>query len=432
MKRQEIEYIEVSNLKLWSENPRDPVEIESSDYDIISKAIIDDKKKWDLQNFIDKMGLYYDLSELPTVVKENGTNIVYDGNRRIAVLKYLQDETLYQKLNGGLFFNEEPVELRNLTKIPCNVCDKETALKNIERKHTNNGTWGTLERDYFLYLHRNKEKSLFIQIDEQTGIISDNKKMNKRFVKDEMLTQKNLESIGFKYDSNSGIKSNYSEQENELILKNIVELVEDGIITTRKNRGRLIEPLLHKNPSLKNKISAFNPSKPKTKVIKKRELKPIANVPKTRKTPISKPKDILFGKTLELQSGRINDTYRAIDTIYSSGKENNAILSIVGMSLRFLLDVSAREYFSNVEPEKLKEDLLYKDFIKIARKEMNLSQEKVNYLALTNDWLDKNNSLDAVLAKFAHGSIPVSKDGILEKSYIVGDIVEYFFKKNIR
>ncbi|MDC1522921.1 hypothetical protein N8377_02350, partial [Flavobacteriaceae bacterium] len=100
--------------------------------------------------------------------------------------------------------------------------------------------------------------------------------------------------------------------------------------------------------------------------------------------------------------------------------------------LRFLLDVSAREYFSNVEPEKLKEDSLYKDFIKIARKEMNLSQEKVNYLALTNDWLDKNNSLDAVLAKFAHGSIPVSKDGILEKSYIVGDIVEYFFKKNIR
>ena len=126
MKRQEIEYIEVSNLKLWSENPRDPIEIESSDYDIISKAIIDDKKKWDLQNFIDKMGLYYDLSELPTVVKENGTNIVYDGNRRIAVLKYLQDETLYQKLNGGLFFNEVPIELRNLTKIPCNVCDKET------------------------------------------------------------------------------------------------------------------------------------------------------------------------------------------------------------------------------------------------------------------------------------------------------------------
>ncbi|WP_047789570.1 hypothetical protein [Tenacibaculum mesophilum] len=429
MKRQVIEYIEVSNLKLWSENPRDPIEFESSDYDIISKAIIDDKKKWNLQDFINKMGVYYDLSELPTVVKENGNNIVYDGNRRIAVLKYLQDEELYKKLNGGFFFNEEPKDLRNLTRIPCNVCDKETALKNIERKHTNSGTWGTLERDYFLYLHRNKEKSLFIQIDEQTGIISDNKKMNKRFVKDEMLTQKNLESIGFKYDTYDGIKSNYTPKDNERILNNIVELVEQGIVTTRKNRGKLKEPLLHKNPKLKETIQIFNTSKPKSKVIKQRDTKPIINTLKPRKTPITKSKDILFGKTLELRSGKINDTYRAIDTIYSSGKENNAILSIVGMSLRFLLDVSAREYFNDVEPDKLKEDSLYKDFIKVARKEMNLSQERVNYLALTNDWLDKNNNLDAVLAKFAHGSIPVSKDGILEKSYIVGDIVEYFFKK---
>ncbi|CAM1339266.1 hypothetical protein [Tenacibaculum aestuarii] len=430
MKKQQIEYLKVSNLKLWTENPRDPIDVESSDLDIISKAIIDDKKKWNLQDFLDKMGTYYDFSELPTVVRENGSNIVYDGNRRIAILKYLQDEELYQKLNGGLFFDEEPKELKSLTSIPCNVCDKETALKNIERKHTNSGTWGTLERDYFLYLHRGKEKSLFIQLDEQTGIISDNKKMNKRFVKDEILTQKNLESIGFKYDVGSGIKSNYSEEENLLILNNIVSLVEEGVITTRKYRGQLKEPLIQYDPSLEEKLKTFNPSIPRTKIIKQRETKTKVVPSKPRKTPVTKVNDILFGRTLELESGKINDTYRAIDSIYNYGKENNAILSIVGMSLRFLLDVSAREYFRKSEPDKLKEDSLYKDFIKVARDEMNLSHEKVNFLALTNGWLDKSNNLDAVLAKFAHGSIPVSKDGILEKSYIVGDIVQHFFRKN--
>ncbi|MGS0524880.1 hypothetical protein ACU8V7_06445 [Zobellia nedashkovskayae] len=183
MKKQNIEYIKVSQLKLWSENPRDPIETECSDFDIISKAIRDDKKKWNLKDFTLKMGLHYDFSELPTVVVEKGQNIVYDGNRRVALLKYLQDKELYTKLGGGLFPNEEPIDLINLTEIPCNVCDKETALINIERKHINSGSWGTLERDYFLYLHRNKAKSLFIQLDEQTGIISDNKKNESRFRK---------------------------------------------------------------------------------------------------------------------------------------------------------------------------------------------------------------------------------------------------------
>ena len=427
MKRQNIEYIAVSELKLWSENPRDPIETESSDFDIISKAILDDKKKWNLKDFTLKMGLHYDLSELPTVVVEKGKNIVYDGNRRVALLKYLQDKELYAKLGGGLFPNEEPIDLINLTQIPCNVCDKETALINIERKHTNSGSWGVLERDFFLYLHRKKEKSLFIQLEEQTGIISDNKKMNQRFVKDEMLTLKNLESIGFNFNPDNGIKSNYTKNETDLILDKIVELVDKKIVTTREYRGQLKEPLVNNNPKLKNTLNEFNPNKPKSRVSK--EKMTITPTLKPKKTPITKPKEIIFGRTLELQNGKINDTYRAIDTIFKSGKNDNSILGIVGMSLRFLLDITAREYFENTNPDKFKTDSLYADFIKIAKKEMNLNQKNINYLALTNQWLDSKHSLDGILAKFAHGSIPVSMDSILTNSYIVGDIVEHYFKK---
>lgn len=430
MKRQNIEYIAVSDLKLWSENPRDPIEIESSDFEIISKAILDDKKKWNLKDFTLKMGLHYDLSELPTVVVEKGKNIVYDGNRRVALLKYLQDKELYTKLGGGLFPNEEPIDLINLTQIPCNVCDKETALINIERKHINSGSWGTLERDYFLYLHREKDKSLFIQLDEQTGIISDNKKMNQGFVKTEILTIKNLEGIGFNIGSDNVIKSNYSKNETDVLLNNIVELVQNGIVKTRGNfRGKLKEPLIHNKPELKNTLQKFNTNKPKARVTKE---KPTTPIQQPRKTPVTKPKEIIFGRTLELQNGKINDTYRAIDTIFQYGKDDNSILSIVGMSLRFLLDVAAREYYTKVNPDKLNSDSLYGDFIKVAKKEMILSQKRINYISLTNDWLDSKNTLDAVLAKFAHGSIPVAKDGILEKSYIVGDILEHYFKKKVK
>ena len=343
MRKQNIESIKVSELQLWSENPRDPIDLESTDYQIISRALIDYKKKWNLQTFIKEMGAYYDLSELPTVVRINGQNVVYDGNRRIAILKYLQNQELYNQLGGGLFYKEEPTELKELTEIPCNVCDKQTALNNIERKHTNSGTWGPLERDYFLYLHRGKEKSLFISFDEQTGIISSNEKMNKRFVKDEMLTEQNLEKIGFKYNSNQGIVSNYSDEETEIILNNIVELVEKRIVYTRgKYRAKLKEPLQNEYPEIK--IKKFDETKKKKKLKRIRENNKNSQNTKKRKTPVRKSNEILFGKTLQLKPGRVNEIYSAIDSIYKNEKNTEAILAILGMSLRFLLEVGARVY----------------------------------------------------------------------------------------
>ena len=142
MAKQEINKIKISELKLWSENPRDPIDIASSDFDIIKRAIDDNPIEWNLNKLVIEMGNHYDFSEIPTVVYINKISIVFDGNRRVAVLKYLQDRELYSALTGKLFFNDDPNELRELNEIPCNVCDKDTALTNIERKHVNNGSWG--------------------------------------------------------------------------------------------------------------------------------------------------------------------------------------------------------------------------------------------------------------------------------------------------
>ena len=427
--KQEIIPIPINELNLWTENPRDPIEVESSDFEIIQRALSESKSKWDLQGLINKMGLYYDKSELPTVVEIENKYVVYDGNRRIAILKYLQDKEKFEKLNLSLYFDEEPTDLISFTEVPCNVCDIDTALKNIERKHTNSGDWGRLERDYFALKHLKKEKSHFISLDEQTGLITGNEKMNLRFVKDEMLTKDNLKQIGYEYKDGKFV-SNYDKKTSSRILNSIVDLVQKGIVSTRKNRKKLKEPLIKHNPDLNKVIKTFDDNKKShTLTYDKAKPKPKKLDKKPRKTQKSKENTTLFGKTLELKIGKVNDLYRAILNIYNKNENDATILPIVGMSLRLITEVAARIYFDNNDPSKAHKDQVYNDFLKIAKKEMNLKQADKNYLSLTTDWLDNKNNIEAVLAKYAHGNIPISRDGILKNSFVIGEILEYYYKK---
>ncbi|MBR0574429.1 MULTISPECIES: hypothetical protein [Pasteurellaceae] len=434
--KQQIITIPIDKLYLWTENPRDPVDTSFSDYEIIKKAVEDKNLKWELPKLVNKMGKYYDFSELPTVVEHNGKYIVYDGNRRIAVLKYLQNKELYQSLGGGLFFEDEPLELKELKNIPCNVCDKYTALINIERKHVENGTWKALDRDYFLYKHRGKAKSNFLIIEENTGIISTNSKLNQRFVKDEVFSEENLRSIGF-YINKGQILSSYDLQTSNDILNKVVELIAKNIVSTRNNRPSkkgVLKSILEKNTTIK--IEEFNPKKSQN----------ISNYPKnensyvrqiSRKTPVSNPhkRDILFGRTLVLRSSAINDLYSGICCLYDKVKNNDQnlfkTLPVFGMSLRLILDVAGREYFKK-DAEKANKDQLWKDFISVAKKDFKCLNdiEKLNFLSLSQGWLESGTNFEAPLGKWAHGTLPTSKQDILQLSYIVGDILEFYFKRD--
>src|SRR5690625_3055899 len=327
MPNQEIKEIAVSDLKLWSENPRDPLSKDTSDYEIVKRAI-SENKKWNLQSLINELGEYYDFSELPTVVKINGKWTVLDGNRRIAVLKYLQDPLLYQKLDGGLFFDNEPIKLKNLKVIPCNVCDLETALNNIERKHINSKSWGWLERDYFLHNFRNRNKSLFVQFEEQTQAISQNSALNKRFVKEEVLTKENLNALGFTLDKNNNLISNYAPDIQNEIIKAIVNLVREKKISTRKNRGDLITPF--KENFSKLKVKPYNSNKKVYPVrFKKEKIKKETTNTSPRKTRRTKNKDVLFGRKLILIPGRVNNLYSYLESTFRNVKDDSAALLVL-------------------------------------------------------------------------------------------------------
>lgn len=423
---QKIENINIDNLKLWTENPRDAIDTEANDLDIINKALLDNKNKWNLQGLLDKMGNHYDYSELPTVVKKGDNYIVYDGNRRVAVLKYLQNKELQDSLSVKLKIGENQQSLSEVTSLPCNICDVETALINIERNHLDSGDWGRLERDYFLTNHRKENKSNFVLIDEQTNLISSFPFLNKRFVKEELFIPEVLSKIGLNINEKDGLVTIYDKKTTNKILEDVTNLIKNKKISTRSNRKDILKPLLKHNPELKEIIKPYN-EKNKQKV-----KSTYAVAPKTtskRRTPKEKETNVLFGKELYLKKGRVNNLYIGIDKVFKQNKSDDYVLPIIAMSLRLLLETAAREYYKEHDPKISNNDQIYKDFLKLAKKNMGASKETENFLSLTDDWMSSKISLEAALGKYAHGNIIVTRSSVLKESTIIGDIINFYFRR---
>lgn len=145
-----------------------------------------------------------------------------------------------------------------------------------------------------------------------------------------------------------------------------------------------------------------------------------------RKTKTTSVNEILFGRKLELKIGPINNLYCALDDIYERFKNDLKFehkLPIIGMSLRLILDIASREI------TKTDDDQSYKRLLQKAKKEMFVDKKNQNYLALTNSWIDGKENMEGIFSKYAHGNIPVDKGNILKLSAIVGDILEFYFKK---
>ena len=238
--KQEIKNIPLKELILWSENPRDPISPNSNNETIISRALAN-TRKWELQKLANSMGNFYDFSELPTIVYHEGKPVVYDGNRRVA-LGLLAKGIV--NINHGI---------KNIPSyedsIPCNVCAKEIALQSIWRKHANSGSWDPLERDIFQHKHLDKEKSSFLVLNEATNIISNYPSLNQLFVKEEVFSQENLNKLGLVVKEGKLFTKN-SYENTVKILNDLVEKIQNKVISTRKNRGKSYEVLEPENQKI--------------------------------------------------------------------------------------------------------------------------------------------------------------------------------------
>lgn len=332
---QKVELINIKDLVLWTENPRDRVDPNVSDQEVANRALSDPYLKWTLSKLAKEMGDHYDFSELTTVVYHGKRPVVYDGNRRM----------ILAKISHGLVSVPErtKIELPQIPEeIPCNVCSRKIALLNVLRKHSDSGSWLPLERDFFLHKFMGQEKSLFLILEEDTGIITSNPHLNKRFVKEEIFREDILQSIGFSI-KNRKVNSLHSDDEALAILTDISNKVKNNVISTRENRGKVIEVLSPTSQRLlqQNKNNRLHRSKIKFHINTGQ-----AKLTVTRRTHVKKNE--LFGGKLFLRIGEVSNLYRDITDLYEfyRSKKNtlsNTFPGLIRMSLRLLAETSAKD-----------------------------------------------------------------------------------------
>lgn len=404
---QQVLPIKLSDLVLWSENPRDSITVSADNQAIADLALQDTRSKWSLKKLAIQMGAEFDFSELPTVVYHDKTPIVYDGNRRVILgllSKGLVTNNFGQVINYPFYPDE----------IPCNVCDQKTALEHILRKHADTGSWSPLDRDRFLNKFMGQEKSTFLLLDELTGLISSNPLMNQGFVRDEILSPGNLEKLGFKRDGKD-LLTRYDGNEAFEILSDLTKQINDEVITTRKKRGNPLDAL---GVDVQNKIEADknNPYKPlsKSPVFQV----PINPSPKKRTRRVKTEDFKIFGGNLYLKAGDVNNLYRDIQAIYEDyllnpRKFSAGLPALIRMSLRLLVELAA----SNLGITKF--DNYIKTYFSGAKS--NLDQETATFLSNHNV---KDTSLIALLQNGAHAYQSSSnKDQTIAISIIVGSML---------
>jgi len=339
---QQIKEIDINDLVLWTENPRDPIDSGASDQEIADRAWKDIDEKWNLLKLAKDMLTHYDLSELPTVVYHGDKPIVWDGNRRMILAKLKHDCV---KLDG---FDKS--KLPSIPrKIPCNVCSKQIAIQNVFRKHGDSGSWTPLDRDLFIHKFMGEPKSTFLKLDEETGIISSNPHLNKVFVKDEIFKNEKLKELGFEFDGEE-LKSRHSKEEAESILSDISRKVYSKVIDTRKSRGKVLDVLDKENRQLVTK----NSGKPLTKISLTPRTIPAATQSVKKQAPRTKKKSQeIFNGTLYLKVGQVSDLYRDIYDLYQhyikyKDDFSQYFPSLIRMSMRLLAEAAATDLKTNL------------------------------------------------------------------------------------
>lgn len=403
---QEIKKINLAELVLWTENPRDPISSKADNQVVVNRAIEDADGKWELPKLAHSMGELYDYSELPTVVYLEGKPVVYDGNRRVilALIKH--------KLVNAPDWTTATPEVER--EIPCNVCSEDIALKNIYRKHVLTGnSWNQLERDIFTYKFLGEKKSTFLILDEATdGFITRHPEMNQRFVKEEIFKENVLLDMGFSV-ANEKLRTRHSAEEVQTLLNDLWLKIRDKKISTRKSRGNPISILDQRSKDIihDNHDKAWRDC---TITTPDQSSVTLPVVP--RRSAVTKPlKTSLFGNKLILKPGNVNDLYRDLTSFYEyleqmPKKFSPKAIAFIRMGLRLLVETSAKDL-------SLKGADYYVDkYFADAKK--TLSADKKTFLSNQNI---KAETMPQLLNTGAHNYLlSLSKDQTIAMSIIIG------------
>ena len=450
--------IKISELSLWDENPRFPDKyFNQTEEELINFFLY--KKNFKIQELAEAIVRDFSLPQLEKIIvlELQDQNIVIEGNRRLSVYKLLANPELTQDEKLRAFFIDlsNKISINDEFELECLITsEKEEALKYVDRKH-NNGNfeigWGQAERDNFKARRgRASNKELFrIEISKIVKSLDLPEELKEQVLGKGYVTtffriidsKPAYDLYGFSFqDGKLKIKD---KDFNEKLKVIVYEVLNKKTLEGSKD---INTRTLNKNPEKEEYLKSVKKehSKKIDEIIEKHTQKDIfgkekVNIPKISnkkkrnvKTPITKPNEIIFGRTLELKQGKVNNLYRAIVKIYEQNSKNeiDIVLPIIGMSLRLILDVAAREYYKENNSEKFDENAPYKSFLKLIKKQFKDKKQKgiTNYLALS-DWLSSTYNFEGLLGKYAHGDIEFRQQDVLKNSLIIADILELYFKR---
>lgn len=445
-KKWKTENIAIKNLSLWDENAR----FSDKYFNLPEEELLEYflSTQFQVAKLAREIEKDFDLPQLEKLIvwRFGDSNIVLEGNRRIAAYKLMatpksagSQEQKFVEIGKQLGITED-------FEVECLVTDDlQQGYRFIERKHLNNNneiSWGSAEIAH----HKERrgkagEKELI-----RVGVT---KVVNGLDIADELkeavlgpgyvttfwrLTDQTpaQQSFGFSFDADKKLQIKDKDFDKKLkvivwdVLKNGKH---DGKLFSRLNNKEISEYL----QSISNQDYARVSNEIKEAESKKQtdlfgQEKIVLGDTRLRRTPISKGTDELFGKTLVLESGRVNDLYRALAEIDKKNRSNDAVLPFLGMALRLLVEVAARVYYENQgHKQNAKKDQVCEMFLKEAKKQLN--QQQKNNVSLTNEWLSDQRNLPAILDKYAHGNIVYKRADILKDSFIVADILDFYFGK---
>ena len=426
---QQVIEVPLEMLHLWTENPRDPVDKNATDSDIIRRAIKNDSGNWNLPQLLSEMGRRYCYNELPTIVLIEDRYIVYDGNRRVALLKCIQNPEIFEVATNSFWMMDVPENLKNQKSLPCNLCSLDIALDIVERTHASSKKWGKLQFEQFRYYHRGYPKGPLMVIDEAgDGIVSREKKLNEECVETRLLTEKNLNDIGMSI-KDGVLLSNHSVEESKSILKDIAETRSRNLTSYRTNPGRLKDALCELDHEKYDCIAPFDESGFVVRVAPSDVgVLDGAKGVRLRKKCACKHDFKLFNGVLRPKGVKSNNLYRAIDDMYldykKQPKKKNGYLPIIAFSIRLLLEVCAREYYASDSAVRHDESGALKSFLKEAKKSLReLPFEERNELSLQAEWLRGDYNFDGIIAKWAHGLLLANEGSVMRASIVAGDII---------
>ena len=452
MKNWKTEKIAIKDLWLWDENPRFPQEYFSKTEEELIDYFLK-RKDLKIPEFTKEVIKDFDLPQLENLVvlEFNGKKIVLEGNRRLVAYKLLANPKFIKGDNGlSKQFEElgKSKKITDLFMLKANVTlDKEEGLRYVDRKHNKNNNeigWGEPERRHFAIRRSNGGMRDIIRVALANAVKNISLPTP---VKDAVLGKGYVTTFYRITDSAAArTKLGYEPKEDGTLkvkdrnkFDNLLKVIAHNVWAKKDFHGKAID-----SRSL-NKIEAINEYidrldavevKQVDEDVKKRtdinlfgsKVLVSGGQTKSRRTPITKDSDEIFGKMLLLESGKVNDLYRALVEIDNKCKNSEAALPFIGMALRLLVEVAARVYYeSQGNKQTASKDQVCEIFLKEAKK--TLQQQQKNAISLTGEWLSDKLNLSAILNKYAHGSIIYKRTDVLKNSIIIADILEFYFKR---